>query len=96
MIAIVLLIVGLFVIGLFTSLLPVIITGLVISSVCFAFNLFIDISASIVSSLDKEAFEKGLGEKYDEKVQKKVKKTIRFLEIVYVILIIGNILLLVL
>lgn len=92
MIAIVLLIVGLFVIGLFTSLLPVIITGLVISSVCFAFNLFIDISASIVANVEKDAFEEGFGGKFDERA----KKTIRFWEIIYVILIIGNILLLVL
>lgn len=105
-IAITIFLIGLFAIELFTGLTPVIIAGFIISSACLVFCFFIssaysvfcffiDIAAPIVASLDKETFEKGFSKKYDEKVQKKVKKTARFWEIIYVILTLGNILLLI-
>lgn len=82
MIAIAILVIGLFVVGLFTSLAPVIITSLVISSVFFVLCF----SVPIVANIDKEGF----GGKFDKQAKKKV----LFWEIIYVILTLGNILLL--
>ena len=90
------LVAGLYMIGLFTGSIPVVITGLVISSVCFVFCLFLCIEAPIAANIDKEAFEKGFGEKFDKQAEKKVKKSVRNWGIIYVILTLGNILLLIL